>query len=68
MKKFYDVVPGDVLMLSSGVGTFTALTTPETDPLTGALFITGVMSDGSESVWYAEDESGVTVDAHLSTG
>lgn len=49
---FKDVKSGDCISLPDG-GLLHVTTGPESDDVTGSLFITGMLQDGSESRYYA---------------
>ncbi|HEC2598618.1 TPA: hypothetical protein R2K70_003138 [Raoultella ornithinolytica] len=40
---------------------FTVTSVPEEDPVTGCLFVTGLLEDGTESRYFATEDALVTV-------
>lgn len=57
---FKDLKPGDCILLPDG-GLLYVTAGPESDDVTGSLFVTGMLQDGSESRYYATDDTLVTV-------
>lgn len=57
---FKDVKPGDYISLPDG-GSLYVTTGPESDNVTGFLFITGILQDGSESRYFATEDALVKV-------
>lgn len=57
---FRELEEGMVISLPEGEA-FTVTNAPETDPVTGCLFVAGLLEDWSESRYYATEETLVTV-------
>ncbi|HFP9267550.1 TPA: hypothetical protein ACHOYZ_003588 [Klebsiella michiganensis] len=57
---FRELVEGNIISLSEG-NAFTVTSIPEEDPVTGSLFVTGLLKDGTESRYFATEETLVTV-------
>ena len=58
---FKELIEGNVISLPEG-DEFTVTSTPEKDPVTGCLFVNGILSDGSASRYFATEYTLVTVD------
>ena len=58
---FKELIEGNVISLPEG-DEFTVTSTPEKAPVTGCLFVNGILSDGSESRYFATEYTLVTVD------
>lgn len=57
---FKDLVEGTVIYLPEGEA-FTVISALEKDPVTGCPFIIGILADGSESRYFAAEDTLVTV-------
>ncbi|HFF8581054.1 TPA: hypothetical protein ACGEYZ_005341 [Klebsiella pneumoniae] len=57
---FNELVEGNVISLPEGE-LFTVTTIPAQDPVTGSLFVTGMLEDGTESRYFATEDTLVTV-------
>lgn len=57
---FKELIEGNIISLPEGEE-FTVTSTPEKDPVTGCLFVTGILDDDSESRYFATEETLVTV-------
>ena len=57
---FRELEEGMMISLPEGEA-FTVTNAPETDPVTGCLFITGALADGSESRYFATEDALVTM-------
>lgn len=57
---FKDLIEGTVIFLPEG-DEFTVTSAPEKDPVTGCPFIIGILTDGSESRYFAAEDTLVTV-------
>lgn len=57
---FKELIEGNVISLPEG-DEFTVTSVPETDLVTGCPFITGILADGSESRYFATEDTLVTV-------
>ncbi len=57
---FRELVEGNAISLPEG-NAFTVTSVPEEDPVTGCLFVTGMLEDGTESRYFATEETLVTV-------
>ena len=57
---FRELIEGNVIPLPEG-DEFTVTSVPEKDPVTGCLFVNGILSDGSESRYFATEDTLVTV-------
>lgn len=57
---FKELIEGNVISLPEG-DEFTVTSTPEKDPVTGCLFVTGILDDDSESRYFSTEDTLVTV-------
>ncbi|EKP1132985.1 hypothetical protein P2117_004789 [Klebsiella michiganensis] len=57
---FKELVEWNVISLPEGE-LFTVTSIPAEDPVTGSLFVTGLLKDGTESRYFATEETLVTV-------
>ncbi|EPL7198102.1 hypothetical protein [Klebsiella michiganensis] len=57
---FKELIEGNVISLPEGEA-FTVTSSPEKDPVTGCPFIIGILADGSESRYFAAEDTLVTV-------
>lgn len=55
-----DVKPGECISLPDG-GSLYVTTGPESDNVTGCLFVTGLLEDGTESRYFATEDALVTM-------
>ncbi|MBX4661580.1 hypothetical protein SB6424_00633 [Klebsiella pasteurii] len=57
---FKELIEGNVISLPEG-DKFTVTSAPEKDPVTGCLFVTGILDDDSESRYFSTEDTLVTV-------
>ncbi len=57
---FRELVEGNTISLPEGE-LFTVTSIPAEDPVTGSLFVTGALEDGTESRYFATEDTLVTV-------
>lgn len=57
---FKELVEGSIISLPEG-NTFSVTSIPEEDPVTRSLFVTGMLEDGTESRYFATEDTLVTV-------
>ena len=57
---FKELIEGNVISLPEGEA-FTVTSSPEKDPVTGYLFVTGLLDDDSESRYFATEDALVTM-------
>lgn len=57
---FKELIEGNVISLPEG-DKFAVTSAPEKDPVTGCLFVTGILDDDSESRYFSTEDTLVTV-------